>query len=33
VPPSEQATQGGDLIGFYTRNRIGDGDAFVVVVK
>jgi hypothetical protein len=32
VPAKEQATQGGDLIGFYTRNRIGNGDAFVVVV-
>jgi Deoxyribonuclease NucA/NucB len=33
VPLWEQRRQGGDLLGFYRRHRIGDGDAFVVVVQ
>jgi hypothetical protein len=33
VPLWEQRRQGGDLLGFYRRHRIGNGDAFVVVVQ
>jgi Deoxyribonuclease NucA/NucB len=33
VPVREQRRQGGDLAGFYRRHRIGNGDAFVVVVQ
>jgi hypothetical protein len=33
VPVREQRRQGGDLLGFYRRHRIGNGDAFVVVVQ
>jgi Deoxyribonuclease NucA/NucB len=33
VPVWEQRRQGGDLAGFYRRHRLGDGDAFVVVVQ
>jgi hypothetical protein len=33
VPVPEQRRQGGDLAGFYRRHRIGNGDAFVVVVQ
>jgi Deoxyribonuclease NucA/NucB len=33
VPLREQRRQGGDLAGFYRRHRIGNGDAFVVVVQ
>jgi hypothetical protein len=33
VPLREQRIQGGDLNGFYRRYRIGNGDAFVVVVQ
>jgi hypothetical protein len=33
VPLREQRRQGGDLLGFYRRHRIGNGDAFVVVVQ
>jgi Deoxyribonuclease NucA/NucB len=33
VPPREQRRQRGDLAGFYRRHRLGNGDAFVVVVQ
>jgi hypothetical protein len=33
VPLREQKLQGGDLLAFYRRHRIGNGDAFVVVVQ
>jgi hypothetical protein len=33
VPLGEQRRQGGDLAGFYRRHRLGNGDAFVVVVQ
>ena len=33
VPLWEQRRQGGDLLAFYRRHRIGNGDAFVVVVQ
>jgi Deoxyribonuclease NucA/NucB len=33
VPLKEQRRQGGDLLAFYRRHRIGNGDAFVVVVQ
>jgi hypothetical protein len=33
VPVQEQRFQGGDLLAFYRRHRIGNGDAFVVVVQ
>jgi hypothetical protein len=33
VPLWEQRRQGGDLLAFYRANRIGNGDAFVVVVQ
>jgi Deoxyribonuclease NucA/NucB len=33
VPVREQRRQGGDLLAFYRRHRIGNGDAFVVVVQ
>jgi Deoxyribonuclease NucA/NucB len=33
VPLREQRRQGGDLLAFYRRHRIGNGDAFVVVVQ
>jgi Deoxyribonuclease NucA/NucB len=33
VPVREQRRQGGDLNAFYRRHRIGNGDAFVVVVQ
>jgi hypothetical protein len=33
VPLREQRRQGGDLAGFYRRQRIGNGDPFVVVVQ
>jgi Deoxyribonuclease NucA/NucB len=33
VPIREQRFQGGDLLAFYRRHRIGNGDAFVVVVQ
>jgi hypothetical protein len=33
VPLPEQRLQGGDLAAFYRRHRIGNGDAFVVVVQ
>jgi hypothetical protein len=33
VPLWEQRRQGGDLAGFYRRHRLGNGDAFVVVVQ
>jgi hypothetical protein len=33
VPVQEQRRQGGDLLGFYRRHRIGNGDPFVVVVQ
>ena len=33
VPLREQRRQGGDLAGFYRRHRLGNGDAFVVVVQ
>ena len=33
VPVQEQRRQGGDLLAFYRRHRIGNGDAFVVVVQ
>jgi hypothetical protein len=33
VPLREQRIQGGDLAGFYRRQRIGHGDRFVVVVQ
>ena len=33
VPLREQRIQGGDLLAFYRRHRIGNGDPFVVVVQ
>ena len=33
VPLREQRRQGGDLLAFYRRHRIGNGDAFMVVVQ
>jgi Deoxyribonuclease NucA/NucB len=33
VPLREQRRQGGDLLAFYRRHRIGNSDAFVVVVQ
>ena len=33
VPLREQKLQGGDLLAFYRRHRIGNGDPFVVVVQ
>jgi hypothetical protein len=33
VPLKEQKLQGGDLLAFYRRHRIGNGDPFVVVVQ
>ena len=33
VPLKEQRRQGGHLLAFYRRHRIGNGDAFVVVVQ
>jgi deoxyribonuclease NucA/NucB len=33
VPLWENRRQGGDLLAFYKRHRIGNGDAFVVVVQ
>ena len=33
VPLQEQRRRGGDLLAFYRRHRIGNGDRFVVVVQ